>query len=617
MSQVEIDQLFDSIKSDNLAVFSSLAQNNLNLSFGRFPILTICYLYNSKKILKKYKERLFKIKIYSFVAEKFEIYKKFKLVAGRCLRLFCEENIIVSAIEMLAVLNKDSMVKKLFNLYTQDAKIVDNLKSIYGIKGQDFIIKSNKVFISDKVLTKKQQKQIKTGFLISFSTMLIVSLCLAIFSVFSGFNFSFSAIKVYSQNQLLLSLSSSAYISLQNDINLQENSKILDFNGVLEGNNHTLYLGTNSDYFIKKLSGKIKNLNIVYKSDPKQISSDFSVLVQTNLGEIKNVNIVCDNLVLNSQQAEQTDVNISIFANSNSGVIDNCSLKLNAQINANGRSFVSAFANKNTGNIQNCEVVKDSLINVKDANVGVIAITNDIDGKIKNCVNNASVLQTSSLNVLSPSIGGIALANYGGIENCYNLKDLSLTCTSQAASSKRVLLGGITSINYGSINKSLNKGNLQLSSQNLISYCGGITAFGDETIKDKKILFPKITNCGQQGNIDVTSQSQNAYTLVGGLAGLMYGSIENCYSLASFSTNYDAKKHFVGTCVGVIYVSGGYPVLDVKNNVVLNSSSTIYHVGGLIDGEYIVGKGVNALESQILTSLTEDEIKAREVFWNV
>jgi len=37
----------------------------------------------------------------------------------------------------------------------------------------------------------------------------------------------------------------------------------------------------------------------------------------------------------------------------------------------------------------------------------------------------------------------------------------------------------------------------------------------------------------------------------------------------------------------------------------------------LIDGEYIVGKGVNALESQILTSLTEDEIKAREVFWNV
>ena len=65
MSQVLYDNIFDSIKNDDLTLFSSLIESNENLCYGRFPLLSICILYNSKKILKKYKNKLINIEKYN------------------------------------------------------------------------------------------------------------------------------------------------------------------------------------------------------------------------------------------------------------------------------------------------------------------------------------------------------------------------------------------------------------------------------------------------------------------------------------------------------------------------------------------------------------------------
>lgn len=48
-------EIIEIIKRDDLIAFLSLSKNEnlLNLSFGRFPILSLCYLYNAKKIVKK------------------------------------------------------------------------------------------------------------------------------------------------------------------------------------------------------------------------------------------------------------------------------------------------------------------------------------------------------------------------------------------------------------------------------------------------------------------------------------------------------------------------------------------------------------------------------------
>ena len=47
MNEEKQKQIFEAIKNDDLNLFKSLVLSNsdLNLCFGRFPLLSLCYLY--------------------------------------------------------------------------------------------------------------------------------------------------------------------------------------------------------------------------------------------------------------------------------------------------------------------------------------------------------------------------------------------------------------------------------------------------------------------------------------------------------------------------------------------------------------------------------------------
>ena len=113
MNQVVYKEIFNAIKSDNLVLFSSYFEEYKNISFGRFPLLSLCYLYNSKKLIKNYKKTLVSVNSYVVIDEYVDIYKKFYAVDGRNLRHYVYGD-VVSPVEMLAILNKDSDVKKIF-----------------------------------------------------------------------------------------------------------------------------------------------------------------------------------------------------------------------------------------------------------------------------------------------------------------------------------------------------------------------------------------------------------------------------------------------------------------------------------------------------------------------
>ena len=57
MSQEIYTNLINAIKSDNLAVFSKLIKTNKNLSLGRFPVLSICYMYSAKQIINHFEDK--------------------------------------------------------------------------------------------------------------------------------------------------------------------------------------------------------------------------------------------------------------------------------------------------------------------------------------------------------------------------------------------------------------------------------------------------------------------------------------------------------------------------------------------------------------------------------
>ena len=135
MEKIEFEnKLLDAIKKDDLKSFSLLMPTNadLNLCYGRFPILSLLYLYSSFKILSKYEKFLMPIHNFRIVEERNELYKKFKTRAKKSIRLFSGEEIIYPAL-MLGVLNERTILKHNFKFLYKNAEIVEKLKKIYKL----------------------------------------------------------------------------------------------------------------------------------------------------------------------------------------------------------------------------------------------------------------------------------------------------------------------------------------------------------------------------------------------------------------------------------------------------------------------------------------------------
>ena len=92
-------EIFIAIKKDDIKAFDKhMAEPHAKeIAFGRFPLLSLCYLYDSSKIIKKYENELIKINNYIRFAENDEMYSKFKAIAHRVLRLYVGDNKVVSS----------------------------------------------------------------------------------------------------------------------------------------------------------------------------------------------------------------------------------------------------------------------------------------------------------------------------------------------------------------------------------------------------------------------------------------------------------------------------------------------------------------------------------------
>ena len=71
MSELIAQKAFEAIKKDDCAAFAALSENDRigAYRYGRFPALSLMYLYKSKKLLKLYEEELIKVNDYTPVPE--------------------------------------------------------------------------------------------------------------------------------------------------------------------------------------------------------------------------------------------------------------------------------------------------------------------------------------------------------------------------------------------------------------------------------------------------------------------------------------------------------------------------------------------------------------------
>lgn len=618
--------LFDAIRQDDLALFSSLVEGNEDVSYGRFPLLSLIFLYEAKRLEKVYKDVLCKVSNFRYIPEYYTITRVFKKKAGRAIRLY-NDNVTISPLEMLAILNMDSYLKRHFKDFSNDERILDNIRKIYTLRSQKIILTSSTINIASSPLTNNDVNKINLSIVISAICIVVFLGLYSIIGGTTGLGISVVPTRISSSEQLFFALGSSKDYVITKDIELNDVSSILQFSGTLDGQNHTIFVHSPpKKYFLETNNGVIRNLNIVYDNINVEITSRLSLFAKENNGDIVDVNISCSEIDISCKKVDNIDIYISAIAITNNGCIDNCNVSLSGEINGSGSGECSfgAITGINYGKISSCTFLNGKLSST-DIDLSAICVNNEDGAIIRDCVNNCELIQNNLQDDWSPNLSGISMTNYGTIQGSHNYAKLSVI-SSIEDSQGIIFVAGICINNYGDIFECLSNGDINVTSQKVNVYAGGIVATHQSNIKEQQAILSTISGCGSNGKINISIDNEDSFIVAGGICGyFVSGKLNNNYSLSTFSTGYSEGKYLVGSGIGSIYVDFyllSYEMTgELSNNFVIENENLKGVVGGyvLLQNNMLnivpLSRDFGAVQNGLIIVNTEEELKNKEVYW--
>ncbi len=603
MEKENLERLFEAIKKDDVKSFSfiMLSNSDLNISFGRFPILSLLYLFGSYSILSKYEKYLLPIHNFNKVYEPYDAYIELKKKAKKSLRLFAGSDEFIYPILMLAILDERDELKNNYKKLYKNAEICDILSKIYKINIKiDINQTDNTITIPKKKMSLSQKLLVLTSIfvLVLFSLFSVTSII--IMKYVNGLGTKNSPIMISSEKEFVQAIASNKYYKLAKDIEIGESVALKDFKGSIDGDGHKLTLSNRTTSLFKKTSGTIKNLVIYVSLENASISQNFAVLTENNTGKLENVTISGEISILSYNEAEGYFAGMVV---TNDGTVSECQVELDVTI-INKRSsdaFFAGIVGVNNGKIENSKTLP-SKFSADTIDISGIATTNN--GEIVGVTNEAEVEQTSEKE-WHPHSSGVVINNYGTISSSTNFGKIS-SCSTLATqltddTSYYVFAAGFATQNYGTIEGCTNSG--QISGESKISkiYLGGIAAmngatdtYSPEVVKCKVtasisaktisgdesvggivasnsayvygtyiINVAKVTGSGFSGKIETSAQTVYA----GGIAGENYlGEIKNSYSSAHLTNSYEGSRDNV--CLA--YLIGGARIASNLSQVESN-----------------------------------------------
>lgn len=597
-------EILSAIKSDNIDLFKKIIEQKrgyLSLCYGRFPILSLCYLYKSSKITKEFEKALSSITTYTYIDEDYEVYKKFRSYAKRCLRLYLLEKAVVSPVEMLAVMEESVYLTEVYPNLTKNEKAKENIAKIYRINhGQIIEQTRDSIIIRKKRLTRFQKIIIMTA-IITASVMILLSGSLwATFNVVYGIGTDDNPYRISNENQLIRAIEKgkNSY-KLTQDITLSNVWQAKEFSGSLDGNNHTIFVKDKMiNGLVTDLSGKIENLNFTFNDLEMDIAINTGLIVYTNNGVINNIRVTLKAVF--SEVAEEEDVFFSCIAYENSGEINDSEVNADITFNGNGISdtYLSGIASINNGTVNNCATTETSKFITDTVDVSGIVTDNSAEGVVSGCVNNAQLKQTSASDNWLPNVGGVVLRNQGEVSDCFNYGNL--TAISTATEKKLdIYVGGVVCINNGRVIKSKSSADITGSSNNFSIYAGGVASFNNTANS-------VIDNSCSYGKISLSTQNEEGiFLFAAGVVALTRGAVVNSYSVASY--NIDNENAFVGGIAGV----ADYFTALSQNNYYVKQLNVEFGTASILVGNTIYpGSDTGAISQTDL-----EQLKGKEVYW--
>ncbi|MCI8420738.1 MAG: hypothetical protein HFE34_00440 [Clostridia bacterium] len=559
MAQSIEDNLLQVIKKDDIKEFDALMEKAQCGAYrlGRFPVLSLLYLYKSRKILSAYEEMFLKTTNSVTLSEPAEISRKFSAKAGKCLRLYLNE--VVSPLEMLLILDRTKHLKKVYPMTNLSSAVKQRLKSIHYIRYSLSVkFEGSEIIIEKRPLTYREKKKIATICLSAFLVILIVI----------GASITTSIVSPKRLDKYI-DLSANEEFILEHDVYVPKNYSIEEVNCTIIGNGHKLifrkgakiktFNGKLSDMTIES-SGKavfttisenasLENVTVNVKSSIATAESNAFVAI-TNYGSMDGVKVNVSG-TLSTAKEVAGEITLGGMVYGNAGTIKNCAVNysqfsLNGKANTGANTSFGGIVGINNGNVQDCLVVGKITADTADV-AGVCLINNYV---ISDTVNQADISQKSDIAGWSPIACGIVLRNYYLVKNCENSGLISAISSSEqtgtgdgapsvtsagisylngggasiemcknvgeisAIGNGEAITGGISATSYGYIYNSINSGDISVKAQTV--YAGGILGSGEVAIDSRYIYFANVDSCISQGKINVTADN---IAYVGGIAG--------------------------------------------------------------------------------------------------
>ena len=599
------DELYLAIKKDDLKSFEKHLKDEgaITISFGRFPILSLCYLFNSRKIIKKYEDRLLSIRNFIRIDEKIETYTLFKQKAGRIIRVYAGKDIIVHPLEMLAILNKAARLENVYPKAIKTNQQIENIKLIEQIKqSKDVEASETKIKMPRQPLDKKV---LRFG-IASMAVLLILALVFVGFSMFvysKGNGTETRPYKIVSYKQLAKAIESNSYIVLEKDVEVDSLS-FGDYSGTIDGNGHTITLTNQTSNIFKEVSGEIKNLTIKATVDAEPNVS-FGLLSTKLTGKIDNVNLEVTGQIKYVGSDEKNFISLSLYTILNQGTISNS--KINGSIAAKGNDVSAviycAICGENASTITNIE--NNCEANVEDASASGGTYKNN--GTISSVTNNGNITLTSDDANGSFALGGVAIVHNGTIKDAINNGKLEVAYSNEIGS--YAYIAGIAVTSNGSIEHSKNAGELICNAKYAAVYAGGISATGEKTY----ITYPTFNKCASLGKITINVENAASYAYVGGIMGVydLTGiRIDNCYSVAKVDISGIAESRLL---VGGI--SGIWPdSTAMSNNAYLQTGNTQYGIYVYVN-MFVGYQGYERYDGMFEGYSDKAQIEALEIYW--
>ncbi|MDE7078644.1 MAG: hypothetical protein K2O95_00830 [Clostridia bacterium] len=569
--QLSEESLFQAIKQDDTKAFGALMERTQCGAYrlGRFPVLSLMYLYRSRKLISAYEESFLKITNYEALDEPIEISKKFSSKAGKCLRLYLNE--IVTPLEMLLILDKTTRLKRVYPLAKlTSSSIKGRLKAIYFIKYSLSVkFEGDDIVIDRRPLSYHEKKRIATVCLCVFLAVTIVigvpvTTVSLIPKPIEGEVFKLSHIDFASQKEYTLKqdivVPDNYYVDKVNCTIIGEGNKLIFGKGAsfgeLNGKMTDLTIDSSGDAIFKSISENAAIENVTFNVNADVTATAGGAFVAaTNYGTIENVTVNVSGKI----RATLTDVaddfifggivqtnDYKIYAATQTvyrGTIKNCKVDY-SQFSLEGEAGANAsfggVVGTNGGYVQDCNVSGEITADTFDI-AGVCAVNNAL---LSGNVNEADLSQTSADTGWNPICCGIVMTNSYAVENCENSGNISAVSNcgefeTQEGYESTVSAAGIAYFNRGTtatpyIRNSVNSGEVKSSADYRNVYGAGVCVSSNGVID----------SCENSGAVMLNAN--NGFDIyVGGITVITYGDIYKSMSKGAISATGSGEA-FVG-----------------------------------------------------------------------